>query len=182
MTESTTPVVVAEEHLPEGVKELTKEQRLSRARNAATSMLLDKYRNEFNATMQREAASLGIDWTPRKSEEEKALEEIEALLAKHSGLRDTLVAKLEIHPTDGDPDRTEDLSGDPVTPDPEEGTKGGGAAPAESDLSKPAVAWVAGARREGRVTLDGEVFVYSVAGGETRRVSVDGDTVKLIED
>lgn len=74
--------------------ELTREQAISKAHNAAISALIEKYRDEFNETKIAEAKALGFEWTPRKSAAEKAKEEIEATLAAHPELREVLRKQL----------------------------------------------------------------------------------------
>jgi hypothetical protein len=183
------PKITPEDELPADIKELTREQRLSKARNAAQSGILKKYRKEFDADMVKQAAALGVEWAPRAATaEEKALEQVEAILAKFPGLAREIVGlvlddehdKLQLEQAgDGDPDRTKDLSGEPV--DDEEIVDG--VSQRTGEISRPTKAWVAGALREGRVTLDEPyTFVYSVGGGDIRRVTVDDVNVKLVED
>lgn len=169
--------------------ELTREQKLSKARNAATSTILTKHRKEFDEEMVKEAAKFGITWTPRaKTAAEKAREQIEDLLKKHPELREELADVLLEDATHDDPDRTRDLDGEPIELDPDEPEPESPAATPVvvehgGETSRPAKAWVAGALREGRVSLDGKTFAYAVGGSsEIRRATVDGLTVKIIEE
>lgn len=178
MTDSTTPVVTPEDQLPEEVRSLTRDQRLSKARNAAQSTILKKNRKEFDQEMVKEAAALGVEWAPRaKTAAEKGLEQIEALLEKFPELREE-VAEAILAQTVPEPAKPH-LAAVPAEPEPA-APEPAAPEPAE-ETSKPAQAWVAGALRNGRVTLDGATFVYVVA-DDTRRVPVDGVNVKLLGD
>ena len=65
----------------------TTEQNLQRkAYDAATSDLRAKYRTEFNELRAKHAADLGVAWTPRLTEYEKAEKLMAELLAKHPEL------------------------------------------------------------------------------------------------
>lgn len=70
-------------------EELTKEERDKRLRSAygkATQDLRDTFRADFETFYKARAAEEGIDWEPRKSPEQKAREQIEALLAQFPSL------------------------------------------------------------------------------------------------
>ena len=182
------PTIVPEDKLPAEVRALTREQRLSKARNAAQSGILKKYRKEFDAEMAWQAAALGVEWAPRAATaEEKALEQVEAILEKYPSLAKQIVGLV----LDDDEDVlrltevTSGTAGEPhpgLTPEEEAELAALREQPKAGEISRPTKAWVAGALREGRVTLDEPyTFVYSV-GGEMRRAVVDDDTVKLVAD
>jgi hypothetical protein len=59
-----------------------------RARNQAIAALLARFPDEFNEEMGKAAADQGITWQPVLSPEDRASQEIEALLAKYPGLLD----------------------------------------------------------------------------------------------
>lgn len=71
---------------------------LSSARNAAVNTLIENHKDEFNKAMIAEAKKRGEEWTPRKTEEEKAQEQFEALLAEHPHLAEKIRAEV------GEPD------------------------------------------------------------------------------
>lgn len=54
---------------------------------AADRALRDKYRDEHIALAKAEADKLGVVYEPRKTEAEKAAEQLAALLAAHPELR-----------------------------------------------------------------------------------------------
>lgn len=66
--------------------EQTSSQKLSAARQAATTRLLDAHRDEFNTYMAEEAKSRGVEWKRKLTSEERAEKELEALLAANPGL------------------------------------------------------------------------------------------------
>lgn len=59
-----------------------------RAYGAATATLREKHREEFNTLMKAECAALGVEWSPRPTEAEKAKQALDALLAAHPELRE----------------------------------------------------------------------------------------------
>lgn len=83
MTESTTEMDAAE-----------RDRLLSQAYTAAQSRLREAHKDEFNGLYQAEAKSRGIDWQPRKSKEEQALDQISELLAQFPGVAEKLAERL----------------------------------------------------------------------------------------
>lgn len=171
------PILTPEEQLSDEDKALTSEQRLSKAHNSATRTVIDAHRADFNRLKADAAAALGIRWVPRKSAEEKALEEALELVAAHPRIRQQLLSQLEgevgdsnsgmandtssySEAGDDDPDRTEDLSGEP-TPS---------VLPPKVVLDEgtPAQAWVQQVLYAGRLTADGTMFLYVDGGGVQR--------------
>ena len=70
--------------------EMTAEDRdkaLRKAYGTATARLRDEHRDEFNGYYSEAAKELGVEWSPRKSAEEKAAEEMERLLTEYPHLR-----------------------------------------------------------------------------------------------
>jgi hypothetical protein len=59
-----------------------------KAYSQATSRLREAHRDEFNQYMAEEATKLGFEWSPRLSPQEKALKDVQAILAEHPDLAD----------------------------------------------------------------------------------------------
>lgn len=90
MTEQTSP---AEGQTPvpeaaEGQTEVatSKDDAVRKAYSHASSTLREKYRDEFNKIVKEKAKDLGYEWSPKKTKEEKAREEFEALLRDYPDL------------------------------------------------------------------------------------------------
>lgn len=82
---SSAPPVKTESAASAAVDEQTKRRQ---AYNAAETRLKDEYKDRFRALVQEEAGKRGVTYEFRKTEEEKAREQYEALLAKYPNLRD----------------------------------------------------------------------------------------------
>lgn len=54
----------------------------------ATKQLREKYLDDFNALRVAAAKDLGVEWTPPKTKEQKAEEELAALLEQYPHLRE----------------------------------------------------------------------------------------------
>lgn len=67
---------------------------LSQAYGAAQSRLREENKDRFNALYSEEAKKRGIVWTPRKSKEEAALDQITELLASYPSLAEKLAERL----------------------------------------------------------------------------------------
>lgn len=67
-----------------------KDKAMSAARSAATARLREAHQDEFNSLLVEEAKSRGIDWQPRKTAEQRAAEQLAALLEQYPHLADTL--------------------------------------------------------------------------------------------
>jgi hypothetical protein len=66
-------------------------QRLLRqAYGAATTRLREQYRDEFDRLYAQEAQALGIEYKPRPTAEQKAAEQMRALLEEYPHLREQL--------------------------------------------------------------------------------------------
>lgn len=61
---------------------------LRQAYSQASKDLRQTHREEFNELHRKHAIELGVDWEPRPTAEQKAAEQIEALLAQYPQLRD----------------------------------------------------------------------------------------------
>lgn len=85
--------------------EQTSSQKLSAARQAATTRLLDAHRDEFNKYMTEEAKARGVEWKRKLTPEERAERELEALLAANPGLASRLQAALPEQPDEAQPER-----------------------------------------------------------------------------
>lgn len=86
---------------------------LRKAYGAATKRLREAHRDEFNQFMQAEAKTLGIEWSPKPTDEQKAATQLAALLADYPGLREQMGLPPEAGPSEdfGGPDRTEPVKG-----------------------------------------------------------------------
>lgn len=69
---------------------------LRQAYGQATKELRDTYRDQFNELYAKAAAALGVDWSPRPSEEEQAALQFEDLLTRYPHLRDRVSADTEV--------------------------------------------------------------------------------------
>lgn len=73
----------------------SKDNLLRQAYGAATQRLREQHRDDFNKLYAEEAKQRGVEWTPKKSPEEKAREQLEALFAEHPHLREEYLAQQE---------------------------------------------------------------------------------------
>ena len=64
----------------------TDEQKRREAYSAATARLRDSRKDEFRALVLEEAAKRGVTYEFRKTAEERAREQVQALLAQHPNL------------------------------------------------------------------------------------------------
>lgn len=69
-----------------------RDTKMRKAYGSATTLLREKHKDEFQLLHQQEAQKLGLDWTPRKSKEQKAREQVNKLLTENPSLRDELMA------------------------------------------------------------------------------------------
>lgn len=75
MTESNTP-------------EVDRKEALRKAYGKATQDLREKHRGDFDALYAEHARALGVDYEPRKTPEQKAAEEFDALMEQYPFLRE----------------------------------------------------------------------------------------------
>lgn len=78
-------------------EEMSSEQRdklLNQAYSAAQKDLREAHKEEFDSYRVKRSAELGIEWTPRKSKIELALETIENLLAENPEVTERLIERL----------------------------------------------------------------------------------------
>lgn len=67
---------------------------LSQAYTTAQKRLREGHKDEFNTLYSEEAKKRGIDWQPRKSKSEQALDTITDLLQQHPDLAEKLAERL----------------------------------------------------------------------------------------
>lgn len=78
--------------------EAARKAALRKAYGAATSRLREEHQAAFNLLYTEEAKKLGVEWHPRPTTEEKAKQELAALLEANPELFDYLD---ELRPTEG---------------------------------------------------------------------------------
>lgn len=78
----------------EAVKQPSRQDNLAKAYQSATAKLRDAHREEFNALYQAAAEALGEKWTPRPNAQEKARQDLLALLEAHPDLADEVAARI----------------------------------------------------------------------------------------
>lgn len=66
--------------------EQTEAQKKAKAYGAATARLKDAHRPEWLGLVAEEMSSLGIEWSPRPTPEERAAQQMAALIAEFPGL------------------------------------------------------------------------------------------------
>ena len=71
---------------PTNEKSLTEKEVIARARAMAARDLRGKYRSEHDGLVKKHAKSMGVDWSPRPTKEERAQAELERLLAENPSL------------------------------------------------------------------------------------------------
>ena len=72
----------------------TKDKLLSQAYTAAQARLREEHKKRFNELYADEAKKRGIEWSPRKSKEEQALDQITDLLSQFPGVAEKLAERL----------------------------------------------------------------------------------------
>jgi hypothetical protein len=83
MTDSTTEI-----------DQVERDKLMSKAYTTAQSDLRKTHQDEFNALYQKRCAELGIQWEPRKSKQDQALDQMLTLLTEYPALAEKLAAKL----------------------------------------------------------------------------------------
>lgn len=76
------------------VDKTERDKLMSAAYTAAQKLLREAHQDEFNGFYKSECAARGIEWEPRKSKQEQALDQIVALLSEYPDLGEKLAAKL----------------------------------------------------------------------------------------
>lgn len=77
--------------MPQPVEETAERKDLLRqAYGKATQTLRENHRDEFNTLYSEAAGALGVEWSPRLTEEEKARQQFDELLAQYPNLRDRI--------------------------------------------------------------------------------------------
>jgi hypothetical protein len=75
-----------------GQTKADRQKGLNAAYSAASKRLREAHQDEFNSLYQQEAADRGIEWTPKATPEQKAEQEMQALLAQFPHLVGKLTA------------------------------------------------------------------------------------------
>lgn len=76
-------------------EDLDRKAALRQAYGQATKELRDTYRETFNEMYAKAAAALGVQWSPRPSDEEQAAMQFDELLTRYPHLRDRVSADTE---------------------------------------------------------------------------------------
>jgi len=71
-----------------------KDKLMGQAYSAAQRDLREAHKDEFNGYYQKQLAERGIEWTPRKSKQEQALDQILTLLQENPELAERLIERL----------------------------------------------------------------------------------------
>lgn len=72
-----------------------RDKALKRAYQAATSRLRTEHREDFHRLYAEEATKRGVEWTPPKTAEEKAADELRELLSRFPHLAEQVVVEEE---------------------------------------------------------------------------------------
>jgi len=72
----------------------TRDQLMSQAYGVAQRRLREAHKPEFDGYYSEECAARGIEWTPKKTKEEAALDSILDLLGEYPGLSEALAERL----------------------------------------------------------------------------------------
>lgn len=89
---------MAQDTTPETDKRTDAEKRRA-AYTAGERRLREAHREEFLGLVKQEAERLGVEYVPRKTEEEKAEEALNALLSAHPGLAAKVAGQQQQPPT-----------------------------------------------------------------------------------
>ena len=74
--------------------DVERDKLMSRCYGQAQTELRERYRDEFNGLYQKYLAAVGIEWTPRPTPEQLALEQVQTLLQQFPGLAEKLADTL----------------------------------------------------------------------------------------
>ena len=86
-----------DEQTTETTEEMTQQERdrlMSQAYGAAQKDLREAHKKEFDSYYQKRAAERGIEWTPKKSKQEQALDQITDLLQEYPEIAEQLAERL----------------------------------------------------------------------------------------
>lgn len=144
-------------------RELTREQRISKAHNHALGVVKDAHIKEFNEAKVAEAKRLGVTWAPKLTKEEQAQKDLEALLAENPSLEAALMRRIH-----DEMRAASELSTDGV-PEP------------STPVGMEARAVVTGHVRAGILSEDGETFTFKVSGEDqaTKQFRLVADNTPL---
>ena len=90
MSTSTEEAVV----VPDEINQADRDKAMGQAYSAAQKELREAHKDEFNGYYQQQCAARGIEWTPRKSKAEQALDTIQDLLTEYPGIAEALAERL----------------------------------------------------------------------------------------
>lgn len=90
MSTSTEEAVV----VPDEISQSDRDKAMGQAYSAAQKELREAHKDEFNGYYQKQCALRGIEWTPRKSKAEQALDTIQDLLTEYPGIAEALAERL----------------------------------------------------------------------------------------
>ena len=86
-----------DEQTTEQASEMPQQERdrlMSQAYGAAQKDLREAHKKEFDSYYQKRCAERGIEWTPRKSKEEQALDQVMDLLTEYPSIAEQLAERL----------------------------------------------------------------------------------------
>lgn len=86
-----------------------KDKLMGQAYSAAQKDLREAHKDEFNGYYSKQCAARGIQWTPRKSKEEAALDQITELLGQFPDIAEKLAERLTHGDLSVPTKQTEDL-------------------------------------------------------------------------
>lgn len=75
--------------------ETDRKELLRKAYGTATQRLRENHRDEFNEAYSKAAKELGVEWTPRLTDEEKAEQQFNELLAAYPNLAEKINGPVE---------------------------------------------------------------------------------------
>lgn len=77
-----------------GADKQDRDRLMSQAYGAAQKDLREAHKKEFDGYYQQRCAERGIEWTPRKSKQEQALDQVMDLLTEYPDIAETLAERL----------------------------------------------------------------------------------------
>ena len=80
--------------VPDEVSAAERDKAMGQAYSAAQRDLRTAHQDEFNGYYQKQCALRGIEWTPRKSKAEQALDTIQDLLTEYPNIAEQLAERL----------------------------------------------------------------------------------------
>lgn len=77
---------------PDTTDKAARQKAIEKAKYDATRTVVDSNKDQWNSLVQSNLASVGIDWTPPLTAEQKAEQQLQALLSEFPHLRDSAVS------------------------------------------------------------------------------------------